>query len=83
MADMDRMQQNTKILEKVIRAVPYPAQIKEIDLVSEDTAIRFRWRGDVYRVSETLGVETCDRGCLVGSDIAILMQALIQERNMR
>ena len=66
-----------KIINKIIKALPYAGQIKGIDL-SEANAVRFQWRSDTYRVNSNLFVEECRDSCLVGSSKAILMEALIK-----
>jgi len=72
---------NEELLELVITSLPYPEQIKDID-VSEPDAIRFTWRGDRFRVSNTTHVEQVDRGCLCGSNIAILLRRLIDKTDL-
>lgn len=68
---------NTDILEAVIQKLPYPQQIKEIDVTSEERAIRFRWRGFHFRVSAAMSVETVGNGVLIGSDESILLQKIL------
>lgn len=72
---------NTKLLEAVISSLPYSNQIKDLDLSSEASAIRFTWRGARYRVSNGLYVEEVRNSSLAGSDIAILMQDLLRVKN--
>ena len=71
------MEQN-EIIQAVIQVIPYPQQMKDIDF-SESDAVRFAWRGVTYRVDKTLDVGECDRGCLRGSDLAILMRELLKK----
>ena len=69
---------NDALTEIVMTGLPYPSQISALDTRSEPNAIRFTWRGERFRVSHSLMVETVERGCLVGSDIGIVMEALFQ-----
>lgn len=72
-----------KAVEAVIKGLPYPHQITDIDLTKEDGAIRFTWRKtNKFRLDLTFGsVEEVGDGILMGSDIAILAQALIKGMN--
>ena len=65
-------------VELVYRAIPYSTSISELDFTSDPNAIRFKWRGTTYRVSDTLHVEEVGDGVLVGSDRAILIEALLK-----
>lgn len=67
-----------RILEAVVSAMPYPSQIKDWDFSSESNAVRFTWRSSRFRVTETLGVEQVTAGMLCGSDIALLVEALLK-----
>ena len=68
---------NDKIVETVYGALPYPEQIKNLN-TSYDSSIRFDWRCNTYKVSESLFVEQIV-GCMAErSDKAILMQKVIQ-----
>lgn len=64
-----------KIIELLIRAIPYPDQIREIEVATN--FVEFTWRSARYRVTETLGVDEVGDGVLVGSDRAILMRTCI------
>lgn len=66
-----------QILERVLAVLPHTSQIKDLDVTSE-TAIRFTWRGDRFRVSGSLCVEQVDDGKLCGSNLAMLLEALIK-----
>ena len=67
-------------VELVVAALPYPAQIKELDTTSEETALRFTWRGNRFRFSYATSwmVEEVTDCFLAGSDLAILVEALIK-----
>jgi len=71
--------QNRKILDIVQHAIPYPNQIKNVDLTISKRAIRFEWRGTIYRVSVDLGVEEVQGCTLHGTDTAMLMGELLQK----
>lgn len=71
-----------KIIELVIAGIPYPNQIRELDVDTEKAAIRFTWRGSSYRVSDTGHVEEVQKGMLIGSDKAILMSHLLAKTDI-
>lgn len=64
-----------KIIELLLRALPYPQQMKNIAIGTND--VRFDWRGTRYRVTEDGHVDEMENGCLVCSDRAILMRKCI------
>jgi hypothetical protein len=64
-----------KLIELVIRALPYPSQIRDIEIAAN--YVEFSWRGARYRVNEVFGVDEVGDGVLVGTDRAILMRACI------
>lgn len=68
----------SKLVEIVIKALPYAEQMRGLDLDSESDAIRFGWRGHTFRVSGDCRCEEVDRSMLCGSDIAILLEALLK-----
>lgn len=67
-----------QVIERVIKALPHPDQIINIDVTSERSAVRFAWRGITYRVSLGLMVEEVGNGVLIGSDRAMLIDRLIK-----
>lgn len=69
---------NIQILEKVIKTIPYPDQIENIDLNNQGS-IRFDWRGIRFRVSDSFMVEEVNGGMLSGSVSAILFQHLLRD----
>jgi hypothetical protein len=69
---------NSQILERVIQRVPYPSQIKDMDLTTQQTAIRLTWRGQRFDVNDRLSVEEIEGGMRLGSNIAILLEALLK-----
>ena len=72
------------LLEVVTVAVPYSSQLRAWNTQSEEDAVRFTWRGNRYRVSlPSLMVDECDGRMLSGSDIAILMEALLKMAYVR
>lgn len=66
-----------KLMELIIKALPYSEQIKNLDLSGEENAIRFEWRGDIYRVTFTLFVEEKQGKFLSGTNSALLLEALL------
>jgi hypothetical protein len=69
-----------QILEVVLRAIPFPNQVRDLDLAREPDALRFTWRGTRFRVSDTLHVEESDGRFLSGSDLATLLGALLRRQ---
>lgn len=70
---------NTKgeLVSQIMKNIPYPNQVKDIDLDSISTAIFFTWRGSKYRYSLGGSIEEHKDGLLVGSDICIVMRELL------
>lgn len=68
-----------KMLEAVLTEIPLPQQIREIDITSEENAVRFTWRDQRFRVQDQL-VEEIVEGMRSGSNTAILLSALIKRR---
>lgn len=64
-----------ELLDLVIGKVPYPHQIQNIDITLQEE-VRFDWRGTRFKVVEN-GCEQVGDGVLIGSDIAILMRAVL------
>lgn len=69
---------NEKLIMLIYKMLPYSNQVTDLDLQESD-AIRFEWRGDYFRVSSGLMVEQIEHSCLVGSNMAIILQALLKE----
>lgn len=72
------------VLEHVIKTFPLPDQIREIDFDRESDAIRFSWRDTRFRLSwaETgtqIYVDECHEGFLLGSNISIVVEALLNK----
>jgi hypothetical protein len=67
-----------KILETVLKAVPHPHLIENIELQPDAIVLRFTWRGTRYRVDELFRCEEIGEGVLIGSDLAILMERTLQ-----
>jgi hypothetical protein len=70
----------TEILELVIQRMPCPNRMLELDL-TEQNAIRFTWREKRFRVFDNFFVEEVDKGCLVHTTTAELLQALLRYRS--
>ena len=68
-----------EVVEVIIRALPYAEQISRLDTTSNDSAVRFTWRGTEFRVSTsgTFSTETVEGPMLVGGNMSILLQALL------
>ena len=70
----------TKLLELIIRSLPYPDQIRDIQM--EDNAVRFVWRSQKFRVSTSLHAETIGCGVLIWDDTSILLEAMLRRSNL-
>jgi len=69
-----------KIINEVM---PYPEHITDWDLNSSRDLVRFKWRGDLFSVNiKYASVEQIDGHIAMGSNISILVKALIQNRLM-
>lgn len=67
----------SELLSKVIKIIPYPDQMTDFDLMLHDQ-IRFTWRSVRFRVSLSGMVEEVNDGFLRGSNISLLLEALIK-----
>ncbi len=67
------------IWERILQRLPYPDQIRAVDL-THDTDVRFAWRGDRFRVGSNFDVDEVGDGVLIGSNISILLGALLKRR---
>lgn len=65
-----------KAIELVIRNIPFPHQVKNIE-DDGDSAVLFDWRNVRYRVTSVGFCDEVGDGVLIGTDRAILMQALL------
>lgn len=64
-----------KLIEVLIRAMPYPEQMRNIEIAAD--YIEFTWRDSRYRVSESFSVDEVGDGVLVGTARAILIRACV------
>jgi len=72
-----------KIVELIVKALPYPSQIKDFDLDGDENAVRFTWRFSRYRVGCYVGmVEEVEGSMLSGSDNAILLERLLDNADL-
>ena len=69
-----------KAMELLNRALPYPEQIKNIDLEKED-AIYFDWRSSRYKLDlEFCQVEKSNKYVTQGDNCSILMTELLKKQ---
>tara|TARA_R110000822_G_scaffold238943_2_gene368910 strand:+ start:311 stop:556 length:246 start_codon:yes stop_codon:yes gene_type:complete len=67
-----------KGIELLNKALPYPEQMKNIDLDKEN-AIYFEWRSDKYKLDlQFCSVDRSNCGMLEGNDASILMTKLLK-----
>jgi hypothetical protein len=65
----------------VMRAMPYPNQITDIDLTEGTVgAVRLTWRGQTFRVALDGSVDEVIGACLYGNNSALLLEGLIAAR---
>jgi hypothetical protein len=76
------MASKTLVVEAIFKTIPYPEQIRELDLDGEPTAIRFTWRGTRFRVDykDRISTEEVQGKLLSGTDICLLMDVLLQQK---
>ena len=65
-------------LDTVIARIPHPGQIRDTQVESDGTTVRFVWRGSQFRIAENLFVEEMQPGLLVRSNLAIVLEALLK-----
>lgn len=68
------------LLEAAVQSLPYSKHIENIDLDSEDNAIRFTWRKNRLRLHTSGMVEVVGDGVLMSSDLALLAQQIINQQ---
>lgn len=73
------MRTQSQIIELLISALPYPNQIKNIELSHRSTEVRFEWRGHKFSVTESLHVNEIEDSCLVGNDLSILLRQCLNQ----
>jgi len=73
--------ENNEILNLVLAAMPYADQIRDVDMTSEENAIRFTWRHDRFRVDGGLDVGTVQNSCIHGCNLSIIMRTMLKQAN--
>jgi len=68
------------VVELVYATMPYANQITNLS-TEEDDAVRFTWRGDRFRVTLDLSVEEVDGNMLSGSNVSMLLKALLKSND--
>jgi len=66
-----------EVIQRIIARLPYPDQIRDLEVEYSETTIFFNWRGRSFRVGNALDVNEVQGDLLVGSDEAILMERLL------
>jgi len=59
----------------IIRALPYPDQMRDLQIASD--YVEFTWRTARYRVTQSFWVDEVGDGVLIGTERAILMRRCI------
>ena len=71
-----------ELVQVIYSTMPYPSQIRDLDFTTEDNAVRFSWRCDRFRVvilNTTISVEQVEGNVLVGSNITIILNELLNQ----
>lgn len=78
---MPEMMPDTKdeLVKLILNCLPNPEWVVEVDPLSYSKAVLFSWRGDRFRVSLGLNVETVARGFLGINGESILLQELLKQ----
>jgi len=72
-----------ELLMAIMKCLPYPDQISDLDMTTEPEAIRLTWRkGHSFNIPLTGHVYERLDGCLSGSDIAILFRELLKRQHI-
>jgi len=66
-----------ELIQLVLLTLPYPDQIRNIDLEGFHNAIRFDWRGVRFEISEAKIVREVGGGQLALTNIAMMLERLI------
>lgn len=66
-----------KILEQVLRGLPYSSKIRNIDTQRETNAIRFDWSGMRLRVTDNLMVSLIEDGLETTNTCSMLIHHLL------
>lgn len=69
-----------EILEEIIKKMPNPNLVSDLDLTSEYDSVRFSWNGYKFRVTSSGFVEEVEGGLLSTSPIATLLRAVLFDR---
>ena len=63
-----------QIIQALLKAIPDPAAIDDLDTTTSRVSVRFSWSGHRYVVYSNLSVEEVINGMLMSSDRAALIQ---------
>lgn len=69
---------NTDLISMLYRCMPNSDQIRLQTIDPKE--IRFEWRGNHFRVQESLFTEQIDGKLLVGSDLAAMLEMLLKKQ---
>lgn len=73
-----KIESKDKLIELLYKILPYSNQITNLDSTSESEAIRFEWRENKIRLSLSGSCEEINNGCLIGTDLCILLKQLLK-----
>lgn len=66
-----------ELLTAVLKSLPHPNHINDLDLSSETEAVMFTWRQNKLRVQLSGHVDEVGDGVLIGSNLSILVHQLL------
>lgn len=69
-----------KIVNLLLKSIPYPDQINNLDL-NTSNAVKFEYRGVSFRIHEDLSVEEREGAFLTTTVAAIFLEKLIKDRH--
>lgn len=69
----------SELIELVHSALPYSDQIQELDISSEEAAIRFSWKGSTYQLDFNLCCYKVEPYCLVEDKSSRLVRTIIHQ----
>jgi hypothetical protein len=69
---------NKELLITVLAKIPFPTKVE--NLTELENGIRFSWRGQWFWVHGDLNVEEVEALMLIGSNSAVLLEALLKSK---
>lgn len=67
------------LTELIVKALPYPEQIKNLNTTYSADSIRFEWRGNTFKVDTSFYCSELEGELLMGTDKTMLLERLIKK----